>query len=221
VWILIHYLGNMKVIMNKKTIITVRHTESVHHTNGHTGGVSFWDLTAAGKKHAYKIGQWLAANENVKGFKMYSSDLPRTAQTAEEICKSVDLKPELTTLLREIDLGEGNGIPCELYDKTISPKPEVYDPNHRSFPHAENDTELWARMKGVYESLLNSEDDNFVLVSHGGALMFLHLVMTGKSLADINNKYYFGRAGCVSKFVINEDGSCTVEYMCKDVIALS
>lgn len=94
----------------------------------------------------------------------------------------------------------------------------MYDPNHRSFPHAENDTELWARMKGVYESLLNSDDDIFVLVSHGGALLFLHLVMMGKTLEDIKNDYYFGKAGAVSKFVISEDGNCKVEYLNKDII---
>ena len=37
-------------------------------------------------------------------------------------------------------------------------KPAVYDPNHRSFPHAENDTELWARMKNFYDSILKSDE---------------------------------------------------------------
>lgn len=204
--------------MKQKTIITIRHTESEHHTNGHTGGVSFWNLTELGKQQAYKIGQWLLANEKLEGYKMYSSDLPRTVQTAQEICKSINLVPELKESLREIDLGEGNGVSCEWYDANISPKPEVYDPNHRSFPHAENDIELWERMKGVYESLMNIEDENFVIVSHGGALLFLHLVIMGKSLNDIKNDYYFGNAGAVSKFIISEDGNCTVEYLNKDVI---
>lgn len=201
----------------KKTIITIRHTESEHHVKNLSGGVSFWNLTDLGKQQAFAVGKWLSENEKLDGYKMYSSDLPRTAQTAEEICKSVPLTPELITTLREIDLGEGNGIPYDVYDKTISPKPEIYDPNHRSFPHAENDTELWARMKGVYEFLLNSEEDNFVLVSHGGALLFFHLVIMGKSLDDIKNDYYFGKAGAISKFII-EDGKCTVEYLNKNVI---
>lgn len=204
--------------MKKKTIITIRHTESEHHVKGMTGGVSYWNLTDLGKEQAYKVGQWLAKNENLTGFKMLSSDLPRTAQTAQEICKSVNLNTEYTEKLREIDLGEGNGIPCEVYDKTISPKPAVYNPNHRSFPHAENDTELWSRMKSVYDSIIESGEENFVLVSHGGALLFLHLVIMGKCLNDIKNNYYFGKAGCVSKFVIEEDGKCSVEYLNRDVI---
>ena len=148
---------------------------------------------------------------------MFSSDLPRTFQTAQEICKSVPLTIETTERLREIDLGEGNGIPYDEYDKLISPKPEIYDPNHRSFPHAENDTELWARMKSFYNSILESDENDFILVSHGGALLFLHLVITGKTLDDIRNDYYFGKAGAISKFVIDE-GKCSVEYLNKNVI---
>lgn len=202
----------------KKTIITIRHTESEHHVKQMTGGVSFWNLTELGKEQAFKVGKWLSQNENLTGYKMLSSDLPRTAQTAQEVCKSVGLTPEYTEKLREINLGEGNGIPCDVYNKTISPKPAIYDPNHRSFPNAENDTELWARMKSVYDSIMSSDEENFVLVSHGGALLFLHLVIMGKTLNDIKNDYYFGKAGCVSKFVIDENEKCTVEYLNKDVI---
>ena len=201
----------------KKTIITVRHTESEHHVKNFSGGVSYWNLTALGKDQAFKVGKWLSENESLEDFKMFSSDLPRTFQTAQEICKSVPLKIETTERLREIDLGEGNGIPYDEYDKLISPKPEIYDPNHRSFPHAENDTELWARMKSFYNSILESDENDFILVSHGGALLFLHLVITGKTLDDIRNDYYFGKAGAISKFVIDE-GKCSVEYLNKNVI---
>lgn len=201
----------------KKTIITVRHTESEHHVKNFSGGVSYWNLTALGKDQAFKVGKWLSENESLDDFKMFSSDLPRTFQTAQEICKSVPLTIETTERLREIDLGEGNGIPYDEYDKLISPKPEIYDPNHRSFPHAENDTELWARMKSFYNSILESDENDFILVSHGGALLFLHLVITGKTLDDIRNDYYFGKAGAISKFVIDE-GKCFVEYLNKNVL---
>lgn len=202
----------------KKTIITVRHTESEHHVKNFSGGVSYWNLTTLGKEQAFKVGKWLSENENLEDFKLYSSDLPRTFQTAQEICKSVPLTIETTERLREIDLGEGNGIPYDEYDKLISPKPKIYDPNHRSFPHAENDTELWARMKNFYNSILESDENDFILVSHGGALLFLHLVIMGKSLDDIKNDYYFGKAGAVSKFTIDDEGKCSVEYLNKNVI---
>lgn len=204
--------------MNKKTIITIRHTESEHHVKKFSGGVSYWNLTDTGKKQAFTVGKWLSENEKLVGFRLFSSDLPRTVQTAQEICKSIPLKIETTEQLREIDLGEGNGIPYDEYNRIISPKPQTYDPNHRSFPHAENDTELWARMKNFYESLLKSDENDFILVSHGGALLFLHLVITGKSLTDIKNDYYFGKAGAISKFTIDEKGNCQIEYLNKNVL---
>ncbi|MCQ2592639.1 MAG: phosphoglycerate mutase family protein [Treponema sp.] len=203
--------------MNKKTIITVRHTESEHHVNDFSGGVSFWNLTELGKEQAFKVGKWLLENEKMDDFRMLVSDLPRTVQTAEEICKSLPLKFEKTKQLREIDLGEGNGILRSEYARIVSPKPEVYDPNHRSFPHAENDTELLARMKGVFDLILASDEDNFILVSHGGALLFFHMAIMGKSLDDMENAYPIGKAGSISKIVINEDGTCTVEYLNKEV----
>ena len=45
------------VAMKKKTIITIRHTESEHHVKGMTGGVSYWNLTDLGKEQAYKVGK--------------------------------------------------------------------------------------------------------------------------------------------------------------------
>ncbi len=35
--------------MNAKTIITVQHTESEHHLNGHAGAWGNWSLTANGR----------------------------------------------------------------------------------------------------------------------------------------------------------------------------
>ena len=66
--------------------------------------------------------------------------------------------------------------------------------------------------------LILSEDENFVIVSHGGALLFLHLVIMGKTLNDIKNDYYFGKAGCISKFVIDENEKRSVEYLNRNVI---
>jgi len=42
-----------------KHIITVQHTQSVHHTNGMVGSWTDWDLTKLGKKQADSIGKKL------------------------------------------------------------------------------------------------------------------------------------------------------------------
>ena len=42
-----------------KHIITIQHTQSVHHTNGMVGSWTDWDLTELGKKQADNIGRKL------------------------------------------------------------------------------------------------------------------------------------------------------------------
>ena len=89
-----------------KHIITVQHTQSVHHTNGMVGSWTDWDLTELGRKQAENIGKKLKEELQGKKFVMYSSDLKRAAQTAEEISKSLGVEATLRKELRERNLGK-------------------------------------------------------------------------------------------------------------------
>ena len=42
-----------------KHIITIQHTQSVHHTNGMVGSWTDWDLTELGREQAESIGRKL------------------------------------------------------------------------------------------------------------------------------------------------------------------
>ena len=74
---------------NIKNIITVQHTQSVHHTNGMVGSWTDWELTDLGKEQAERIGIRLSAELQGKNFTMYASTLLRAKQTAEIIARSV------------------------------------------------------------------------------------------------------------------------------------
>ena len=76
-----------------KIIITVQHTESEHHINGHAGAWGDWPLTENGRRQAFEIGKWLLTEGCGEDFKMYCSDLTRAVQTAEEINKTLHLTP--------------------------------------------------------------------------------------------------------------------------------
>ena len=102
--------------MGNRIIITVQHTQSVHHTNGHAGAWGDWDLTAAGCEQAGKIGLFLKAEGCGEGWLMISSDLKRAAQTAEEIGKVILLEPEFDPVIREVNAGSGNGKPWDWFD---------------------------------------------------------------------------------------------------------
>ena len=91
-----------------KTIITIQHTESVHHTNGMVGSVNDWPLSEKGVLQAENIGKNLAKELSAE-YKIYSSDLARAAQTAEIVGKYIGSKPNFFVELRERDLGEAVG----------------------------------------------------------------------------------------------------------------
>ena len=208
--------------MNSKIIYTVQHTQSEHHVNGYVGAWGNWNLTELGKEQAHKIGEWLARHEGCDAtFKMYSSDLNRAAQTAEQIQKVLALPDTSlikTQTLREINLGEGNGKPRDWYNEHVTPVPQKYNPDFRSFPDAESDTELWNRLYYFYEQLISSPDEKIIIVSHGGALSFLISMIMGDSFEDRQKRNVFGRSGSVSRFIIKEDGSVEISYLNCQVI---
>ena len=207
---------------SKKIIYTIQHTQSEHHVNGYVGAWGNWNLTELGKEQAHKIGEWLASHEGCDAtFKMYSSDLNRAAQTAEQIQKVLALPDTSlikTQTLREINLGEGNGKPRDWYNEHVTPAPQKYNPDFRSFPDAESDTELWNRLYSFYEQLISSPDEKIIIVSHGGALSFLISMIMGDSFEDRQKRNVFGRSGSVSRFIIKEDGSVEISYLNCQVI---
>ena len=89
-----------------KNIITVQHAQSVHHTNGMVGSWTDWDLTEFGKNQADNIGKNLKEELADKKVIMYSSDLKRAKQTADEIAKYLGVEPVLRQELRERNLGK-------------------------------------------------------------------------------------------------------------------
>lgn len=78
-----------------KTIITIQHTQSMHHTNGMVSSWTDWELSELGMQQANRIGEKLKAELLDKKFAMYSSDLLRAKQTAENIGKHLGISPIL------------------------------------------------------------------------------------------------------------------------------
>lgn len=82
-----------------KNIITIQHTQSVHHTNGMIGSWTDWDLTELGKEQAERIGNNLANEILDKKWVMYSSDLLRAKHTAVIVSKHLKIEPIILEVL--------------------------------------------------------------------------------------------------------------------------
>ena len=92
-----------------KNIITIQHTQSIHHTNGMVGSWTDWDLSELGKQQAQTIGEKLAKEITDNKFVMYSSDLLRAKHTADIIGSYLKIEPIATDALRERNLGKAVG----------------------------------------------------------------------------------------------------------------
>lgn len=189
---------------NMKHIITVQHTQSVHHTNGMVGSWTDWDLTEFGKKQAECIGKNL--KEELKDSKViiYSSDLKRAKQTAEEIAKLFGIEAVLKQELRERNLGKCCGKSVEWLRENIECQEKTVD--DRMFSDGESRRDAWNRLRPFYEEVMESDEETVIIVSHGDLLSIWNAMYLGLDVESYYNVDIHGPAGGVSHFHVGDDG---------------
>ena len=194
-----------------KKIITIQHTQSVHHTNGMIGSWTDWDLSELGKEQAKRIGERLSEELKNERYVMYSSDLKRARQTAEIVADFMKITPLYTDALRELNLGEAVGKSEEwahkntiVWMKTIDDKP---------FNGSESQREVWERLLLFYNEMMADTNENIILVSHGGTLSIFNAMWLGLDVEMLNKCDLFGQAGGVSFMRENEDGKHYINRM--------
>ena len=193
-----------------KTIITIQHTQSVHHTNGMVGSWTDWELSELGKKQAENIGKTLA-NELSAEYKIYSSDLARAAQTAEAVGKYLVTKPVFKQELRERDLGEAVGHSVRwLREHMEKPERTVDD---RLFPSAESRRDEWKRLEPFFDEITSNSEEYIIIVSHGDLLSVFNAMWLGLPVESLEKSELFGVAGGVSFLFENSEGKRFIKKM--------
>ena len=194
-----------------KHIITVQHTQSVHHTNGMVGSWTDWDLTELGKSQADHIGKKLKDELAGKSVIMYSSDLKRAKQTADEIAKYLGIVPVLRKELRERNLGRCCGKSVQwLRDNIECPEKTVDD---RLFSDGESRRDAWNRLLPFYEEVMAGDEENIVIVSHGDLLSIWNAMYLGLSVESYYQVDIHGPAGGVSHMLVGDDGKHRVRHI--------
>ena len=194
-----------------KHIFTVQHTQSIHHTNGMVGSWTDWDLTELGKTQADHIGQKLKDELAGKNVVMYSSDLKRAKQTAEEIEKHLGVKPILRSELRERNLGKCCGKSVQWLRENIeSPENTVDD---RLFSDGESRRDAWNRLLPFFEEIMASDDEYIIIVSHGDLLSIWNAMYLGLPIESYYEVDIHGPAGGVSHMIIGDDGKHRVRHI--------
>lgn len=194
-----------------KNIITIQHTQSIHHTNGMIGSWTDWELTEFGKEQADNIGKNLSAEMKDKKFIIYSSDLVRAKQTSEIISKYFGITPILKKELRERNLGSAVGKSVKWLHE--NQKHFVDNIDHKCLEDVETRRDVWNRLIPFYEEIMKVPEENIIIVSHGDTLSIFNAMWLLLDVEELNSKDLFGNAGGVSFFYENESGKRIIKRL--------
>ncbi len=159
-----------------RTIYIVQHPEATHHVDRVVGGWFDSALTPRGERDASSIASALrAAIPASAAPQLFSSDLRRTSQTAAAIGALLGVTPILDRRLREKSYGEAEGWPQAWLDERFVPPPADGDRMHHDegVAGAETKAAFAARVYAAMDTILESECEHQIVVTHGFAVTFL------------------------------------------------
>ena len=196
-----------------KTIITIQHTQSVHHTNGMVGSWTDWELSENGIEQAKRIGEKLQTElgDRAKDFVLYSSDLIRAKQTAEQVGKALNLTPKFRTELRERNLGKCCGKSVQWLRENKECDEKTID--DRLFSDGESRRDEWNRLKPFFEEIISNDEQNIIIVSHGDLLSIWNAMFLGFEVESYYRVDIHGPAGGVSHMFVNDDGKHFIRHI--------
>src|SRR5471030_2522336 len=187
-----------------KNIITIQHTQSIHHTNGMVGSWTDWDLSEVGMQQANNIGKNLKKQLSDKKYVLYSSDLLRAKHTAEIIGKHLGIIPIFITELRERNLGKCVGKSVQWLKDNIECQEKSID--DKMFSDAESRRDEWERLLPFFNGIISNEHENIIIVSHGDLLSVFNAMWLAMDIEMLNKVELFGFAGGVSFMHESADG---------------
>jgi Fructose-2,6-bisphosphatase len=194
-----------------KNIITIQHTQSIHHTNGMIGSWTDWELTEIGKSQANNIGKNLSEEMGDKKFIIYSSDLLRAKQTADIVSNYFGVVPIYKKELRERNLGSAVGKSVKWLKENQTTY--VDDIDHKCLPDVETRRDVWNRLIEFYNEVMKSEEENIIIVSHGDTLSIFNAMWLQMDVTELNSRELTGGAGGVSFFYENEKGKRIIKRL--------
>jgi phosphoserine phosphatase len=182
-----------------KKIFIIRHGESIANALGkHQGQRIDTSLSEKGIEQAKKIARRL---KEEKIDIIYSSDLKRAKETAEEINRFHKKELRLDKRLREYDLGDFTDTKnawTEFNDyREIEAKKQGIEKYKVSPPNGESDLDHIERVKEFLEELIQTKWKNLAIVAHG-----------------VTNKIFFGLINHCSKsemYKLKQNNCCLNE----------
>ncbi|MET7276786.1 histidine phosphatase family protein [Kribbella sp. NPDC005582] len=184
----------------------VTHPEAQHHVDGVVGGWYDSELTPRGHQQAERIADVLASRIGARPVEIYSSDLRRTAQTAEHLAQRFGVDVHTDPRLRERTNGEADGRPQSWLDDRRIPLPESGDrlAHHDGPAGAETRLALVERLYPALDDILSSPAETQIVVSHGSATSYLILAWLGMPMTATDRGFFPLKAGSITTLRRND-----------------
>lgn len=187
-----------------RSVYVVTHPEATHHVDGLVGGWFDSELTALGEQRAASIATELRRRiPTGLSVDVFSSDLRRTARTAEIIGIRLGVEAVMDERLREKSYGEAGGRPeAWLAERFVPPPPTGDRMGHdEGLPGAESKGEAAERIYACVESILSRDAEHQVIVTHGFAATFVLAAWIKLPLADAGYANFRTPSGSISTLV--------------------
>lgn len=156
-------------------VLCIRHGETDWNAAGRWQGNAPVPLNATGLAQSAALGRYLASN-GARITALYSSDLPRAWQTAQAIAEALSLPVQPEPRLREIDLGDWQGLTRDEVLAWDGERYAAYRADWRNIPapNGESRAALRVRARAAFDDIAARHAGQTVaLVTHGGTLGML------------------------------------------------
>ena len=143
----------------------VRHGQIAANRDGVWHGSTDSELTWRGRRQAKRLGKFLTRRA-LTFDALYCSPLQRCRHTAQLITRGMDLEPRLHEGLREMALGEWEGISFKSLHEDYDLFSQLQDPHYRP-PGGESLAQVCERVLGAFGEMRAQRHRNILCVSHG------------------------------------------------------
>lgn len=168
-----------------------RHGRTEWNTIGRLQGWLDSPLTEEGIKRAERLSKRL---ENIDFDSIYSSSQKRALDTAHILNKK-NIEIQILDELKELSLGKWEGMKLKDVEKEYPQEHYLYfnEPDSYKSLGGENFDELFLRVKKALKEIMDTKDENILIVSHGVTIKAMIAILKGIDLDEfVSEKVYTG-----------------------------